>query len=601
MTQITALRRAYKNSGSCTDTQCIRIELRDGAVLRYTDNQTDLTTSLFNSNGTEVPIPSVTYSSLLPFDLSAVGVNAEAAAEVDLEGVLGPLGYTREQIAQGVFEDARIYVFLTNYERPVEDEERLFTGFWGESTIIDGRYITKFTSLVSIFEVDTSRIVSQFCDATLGGPRCGVQMTAGSRLTSVSGNLGFDPMTSLSVKPFYNYDFSDEDTVIKSATGFKSINSVGAEVGKYSQVNTSLEPLISDINGVQAADFSAADAQLNQVGTNYSISSNGSYNDIFIVSENANGTPGIGFFDRAGTNNYALSPVSVDGGSQTVNEISNVLIPTQPIRIYESDVDTEIFTTGELHAYLQGQSTLLFNVPYTSNFEFTRIIGLSEVNNGVTYSAGKIGQILIYPQLRDEDRRKVINYLNSKWNITTNLLLGNDEANQRDARKRRVSKDDVNAPFTWFEALNTGFLSATGNFTPTPLGDTFTDNEVQWLAVPARVINVTAVVDSGQNSIVTINEELPADFTDIYENGSLQFNTGPNAGTRFTIISNTLNTFTLNVGTLAATAAGDEIQITIACDKDVDSCKSDFRNTVNFQGFGDLPTASNVFKIGDKQ
>jgi len=155
MSQLTTLRTTYKE-GPTTDSQCVRIELQDGTILRYTDSQLNLIMSNRNVDGVETPLDeTVTYNSLVGLDLSAVGSTSEASGVVDLEGILIPLGYTREQIASGVFDKARVFIFLTNYNRPVEDEEKLFTGYWGETTTIDGRYVSKFTSLLSVFEVDT--------------------------------------------------------------------------------------------------------------------------------------------------------------------------------------------------------------------------------------------------------------------------------------------------------------------------------------------------------------------------------------------------------------------------------------------------------------
>lgn len=182
MSTITSTRRAYKDTGSTTDNTFIKIVLKDGEVLRYTDAQNLITTSLKNVNGIEVAIAPVTYKTLSALNVSAIGGSSGQPSQVDLEGVLIPLGYTREQIADGVFSKATISVFISNRHRLVEDEEKLFAGFWGESSLIDGRYVTKFTSLLEVFNIDTTRVISQTCDTELGSNRCGVKMATIDRL-----------------------------------------------------------------------------------------------------------------------------------------------------------------------------------------------------------------------------------------------------------------------------------------------------------------------------------------------------------------------------------------------------------------------------------
>lgn len=597
MAQITALRRAYKDAGDTTDCQCIRIELKDGTVLRYTDSLEDLTTTLSNQGGVEVPITSVTYSSLLPFNLSAVGGSTGSVSEIDLEAVMGPLGYTREQISQGLFEGARVFVFLTNYLRPVEDEEKMFTGFWGETTTIDGRFVTKFKSLLSVFEVDTTRVISQFCDAKFTGPRCGVKMVP--TLRDGTGNV--DTFTPADLEPTSWYDFSDSSTLTISSGRISVVQDKGSlGVLLQGSGSTTSYPVLSTLNGIQSADFSY------NVGTSLtrkSLTNNTGWptaagiirnttNDVYIVCHSYDGETRVGFI---GTRNFSSTlpygPLARDSDTSA----NTVVNPNG--KTYDSDL-LLIPTRDDLHTYIQSPAILMSNsATGATQFDF---IGYSELGAFTPDSGCNIGEIIIIPQTNDIDRLKVINYLGQKWGISTSGITTDVlTASTTDAKLRRVAYDPA-IDYLWFEAITTGAIGGVNPFTASPIGTEITDNEVTWIVVPARIIELTTAVSQGLNNQIQVNQTLPSDFADVYANGKLEFLTGPNAGTDYVIIGNTLNTFTINTPVITATELNDQIRITIACNKTTNECRNKFMNGTNFQGFPDLPTKANIFKFGEK-
>lgn len=591
MAILTTTRRAKKDSGFTTDCYCFRVELKDGTVLRFTDHQADLTTSLRNSNGTEVGITAVTYASVLPFDVSAISQSENSPNQIDLEAVVGPFGYSREQLSQGIFEDARIYLFITDYNRPVEDEEKLITGFWGETTVIDGRFVTKFSSLLSIFEVDTTRVFSQFCDAKLGGDRCGVKMTAGPRTSDQ--NTTFDPMTDLLVPAVVWLDATDPDVLqLDTLDRVIAWTSKGSDtdVVYFGSGTASSRPDLSTINGQTAVDLT--DTNKNLVYVNQSIASYFTTHDIFVVAESYNGDTAFGLFSNA-NQSTGLGYYAEQGSTDTDFSHSSAM----SLGIVDSDLQA-IPTRGDLWTALQSPQALCYTVKAESNEAFTQY---SELLGRIDSTAGlKVSEILIYPQLEDRDRQKVFSYLNSKYSLgTTSLILPEGSASSFDARNRRVTSE-VGVDYLWFEATKAGTLGPTSPFTSVPLNTVIVDGDAEWTAVPARVIEVTSQADQGQTSLVNINETLPADFTDIYQSGKLEFITGPNAGLSYTIVANDLTSFSINVPTLLPTTAGDTVRITIACDKDSGACRQRFLNYKNFQGFPDLPTSSNIFKIGEK-
>lgn len=188
MATITAARKAYKNTGVVTDAQCVRIVRKDGTVLRFTDSVKDLLmTTYVDTSGVVQSLPStVTYTSLGYVATATDGGGNMTPGNVDLEGILATGHITRNDLKKGLYNQARIYVFYTNYNLPIEDEEKVISGFWGEATISDGTYSTTFRSLIDVLSTRTGKSYSPTCTARLGDSKCGVQLVPGDWLASTS-------------------------------------------------------------------------------------------------------------------------------------------------------------------------------------------------------------------------------------------------------------------------------------------------------------------------------------------------------------------------------------------------------------------------------
>lgn len=599
MPTITTTRRNYKE-GSTTDNQFIRIELEDGEILRYTDARVDLSTTLRNDKGTERPIAQVTYSSLMGFDLSSVGGSANHYSEVDLEGVLLPLGFSREQIAQGLFENARIYLFISNRKRFVEDEEPFFTGFWGETTTKDGRYITKFTSLISMLEVDTSRVISQFCDATLGSKRCGVSMTPTTRLGNVINGEVFDPMSSLGSKPIRWIDFSDANTLTVSGGRITRADDK-ALAGFYltELISPTRGGQVVSINGRPACRLRRGDGyrSINPSGASLDFNAaflpNNNYQDVYIVLHNFNNTTKLAIFNSS--TNFSAVPT---GPVAEIGSSSTDFYPGRVPVLYDSNLE-RIDTLGDFHTLSLSPMVFLLDLNNggagSGTVEARASAGW---NQGSTVGGYNLGEILVYDRLRDQDRRRVLKYLTDKWGISSGSPGSREGQTDNDAKTRKVIAVD-GIDYVWFEAFGNGDLDAVEPiFDPTINSSTY-DGDITWRAIPARVFEMTLLAGEGLDSQLTTVEALPADLTGEYVNGKIEFITGPNRGAAFVIIENTTNVFSISQPTLVASEAGDIVRITVSCDKTVNACNV-YRNGINFQGFANIPTKNNIFKIGDK-
>ena len=188
MSTITTTRRNYKNAGIVTDAQCVRVVRKDGTILRFTDCTQNLTMSTYiDGNGASQSLPSdVTYTSL-GYKATAADSGADMTpGTVDLDGILATGHITRDDLKKGLYDQARIYVFYTNYNIPVEDEEKIITGFWGEATILDGTYTITFRSLIDVMSTRTGKSYSPTCAARLGDSSCQVGLVKAVWASSTS-------------------------------------------------------------------------------------------------------------------------------------------------------------------------------------------------------------------------------------------------------------------------------------------------------------------------------------------------------------------------------------------------------------------------------
>lgn len=109
----------------------------------------------------------------------------------------------RNEIRLGLYDFARIFVFLTDSDNPVEDEEKLMSGFWTETELRDGVYIAEVKSLSEALNTAHGRFFNAKCDSSFGGPRCGVPLFVEDWSTAMYAlaNSAGDARTGTTIKP----------------------------------------------------------------------------------------------------------------------------------------------------------------------------------------------------------------------------------------------------------------------------------------------------------------------------------------------------------------------------------------------------------------
>lgn len=175
---------------------CVRIEPEFGDAVRLTDYPTDLQMA-----GGQLYLSGSGYQMA---DLSTD--SSMSGSSVDLEGILGLAGVSRERLAAGDFDHARYYVFATDWSAPVEDHEQVSAGVFGRVKLVADRYTVELMSLIDLLSQSVGETYEPRCMRSFGQlagrviKRCGVDLEA-LRVTgsvgSVSGRASFtDPARS---------------------------------------------------------------------------------------------------------------------------------------------------------------------------------------------------------------------------------------------------------------------------------------------------------------------------------------------------------------------------------------------------------------------
>lgn len=138
---------------------CLRIVTTGGQTVRVTRYPVDLVMS----NG-------ATYQTGSGFDFTGYEATAGfSPAAIDLEGILGFAGVTRDAVASGVFDNARCYLFACDFLAPVEDHEPIVSSILGKSTLTDNGYRFEEMSMIDALNQSVGKTYTAACAKRFGG------------------------------------------------------------------------------------------------------------------------------------------------------------------------------------------------------------------------------------------------------------------------------------------------------------------------------------------------------------------------------------------------------------------------------------------------
>ncbi len=162
-----------------TSATCVRIECLNGVTVRLTDYPYDLVMSNAAVYKTDYGYQPTAFTASSAFSPSAI----------DIDGICAVGGVTRDQLASGVFDNARVYIFKCNFLAPVEDYEPIAAGFFGKTTLQDDAYRIEGMSLVDALNQSVGKVYQAACSRTFGDAGCTKSLpalTVSGAITSIT-------------------------------------------------------------------------------------------------------------------------------------------------------------------------------------------------------------------------------------------------------------------------------------------------------------------------------------------------------------------------------------------------------------------------------
>lgn len=184
-----------------TSVWCVRIVPKIGSPIRLTTYPVDLKMSNSTIYETDSGYEQTSF-------ISSTSINP---ASIDLTGFVGVSGITREQIASGIFDNAKVYIFKCNYLNPVEDYEPITSGFFGKTTLEDDKYVIQGMSLVDALNQSVERIYAPACYKVFGSQEFAQckkalgPLTVTGTITSVVDNYTFSDSSRSEALGYWNY------------------------------------------------------------------------------------------------------------------------------------------------------------------------------------------------------------------------------------------------------------------------------------------------------------------------------------------------------------------------------------------------------------
>lgn len=207
MPSLSANRLAYLAAQDYTDCYCVRIVRRDGVILRFTSFARDLVISESWDGSTQSVITPVTYRANTGYQMTAIAQSASLAVDnIDIQGIYESSGISKSDLLAGVYDSAEVYIFLTNYERPVEDEHPIKKAVYGITKPQDDSFHIEFRGLTQLLNQKVGRKITTLSSKDLaeeGVPLTADTWQASTAYSSVKGDYDWRPngVTANVVKP----------------------------------------------------------------------------------------------------------------------------------------------------------------------------------------------------------------------------------------------------------------------------------------------------------------------------------------------------------------------------------------------------------------
>ncbi len=144
---------------------CWRLERADGWVRGFTDHDRELV------------VDGLTYVASTGFLPSAIKTASDLSVDnLDVDGFLDDAALRAEDLIAGLFDSARIEVFIVNWADLGQGRLLLRKGFLGEIKRADQRFSAEIRGLSNRLQQTAGKLYSRLCRVDLGSSECGVAL-----------------------------------------------------------------------------------------------------------------------------------------------------------------------------------------------------------------------------------------------------------------------------------------------------------------------------------------------------------------------------------------------------------------------------------------
>jgi uncharacterized phage protein (TIGR02218 family) len=165
MKAISAALGAHLDGEVTTLATCWRLERADGWTRGFTDHDRDL------------EIDGLAYTAATGFLPSAIKSGSDLSVDnLDVEGFLDDDALKPEDLTAGLYDGARIEIFLVNWADLGQGRIVLRKGWLGEVKRADSRFSAEIRGLANKLQQTQGILYSRLCRVDLGSPECGVDL-----------------------------------------------------------------------------------------------------------------------------------------------------------------------------------------------------------------------------------------------------------------------------------------------------------------------------------------------------------------------------------------------------------------------------------------
>lgn len=164
---------------------CWRVVRRDGQEFYFTDHDQDI---LFEGN---------LYEAESSYERTAVANGSDMSVDnMDVAGILDSEKISEEDMRNGLFNRADVYVFIVNWSDPSQGALKVRRGWFGEVTLTDtGQFTTEIRGLAQALSHNFIEVYSAECRADFCDARCKLNIADFEVPTTVAAVFGRDSFT----------------------------------------------------------------------------------------------------------------------------------------------------------------------------------------------------------------------------------------------------------------------------------------------------------------------------------------------------------------------------------------------------------------------